>query len=115
MISSIKFFYNGLRLNGSRTLCRVGYSLDLDAQTVTIYARSGETLPRELFTVENDTDLYTDYFDDDSTTLTPAHPLYKFAAYAAARADLRRLNSRADYLRGRISTPTPGTPCTPTH
>ena len=105
MISSIKFFYNGLRLNGSRTLCRVGYSLDLDAQTVTIYARSGETLPRELFTVENDTDLYTDYFDDDRAELTPAHPLYKFAAYAAARADLRRLNSRADYLRGRISTP----------
>lgn len=86
MISSIKFFYNGLRLNGSRTLCRVGYSLDLDAQTVTIYARSGETLPHELFTVENDTDLYTDYFDNDRATLTPAHPLYKFAAYAAARA-----------------------------
>ena len=105
MISSIKFFYNGLRLNGSRSLVRVGYSLDLDAQTVTIYARSGETLPRELFTVENDTDLYTDYFDDDRAELTPAHPLYKFAAYAAARADLRRLNSRADYLRGRIAAP----------
>lgn len=105
MISSIKFFYNGLRLNGSRTLCRVGYSLDLDAQTVTIYARSGETLPHELFTVENDTDLYTDYFDSDRATLTQAHPLYKFAAYAAARADLRRQNARADYLRGRIATP----------
>lgn len=105
MISSIKFFYNGLRLNGSRTLCRVGYSLDLDAQTVTIYARSGETLPRELFTVENDTDLYTDYFDNDRATLTQAHPLYKFAAYAAARADLRRQNARADYLRDRIAAP----------
>lgn len=114
MISSIKFFYNGLRLNGSRTLCRVGYSLDLDAQTVTIYARSGETLPHELFTVENDTDLYTDYFDNDRATLTQAHPLYKFAAYAAARADLRRQNARADYLRDRIAAPTPGTPCTPT-
>lgn len=105
MIISIKFFYNGLRLNGSRTLCRVGYSLDLDAQTVTIYARSGETLPRELFTVENDTDLYTDYFDNDRATLTQAHPLYKFAAYAAARADLRRQNARADYLRDRIAAP----------
>lgn len=104
MISSIKFFYNGLRLNGSRSLVRVGYSLDLDAQTVTIYARSGETLPHELFTVENDTDLYTDYFDNDRATLTPAHPLYKFAAYAA-RADLRRQNARADYLRGRIAAP----------
>mgnify|MGYP000089798772 FL=1 len=105
MISSIKFFYNGLRLNGSRSLVRVGYSLDLDAQTVTIYARSGETLPRELFTVENDTDLYTDYFDDDRAELTQAHPLYKFAAYAAARADLRRQNARADYLRDRIAAP----------
>lgn len=105
MITSIKFFYNGLRLDGARTLVRCGYSLDLDAETVTIYARSGSRLPSELFPVENDTDLYTDYFDDDHAELTPAHPLYKFAVYAASRAKLREVKARAAYLAGRIDHP----------
>lgn len=105
MITSIKFFYNGLRLDGASTLVRCGYSLDLDAETVTIYARSGSRLPSELFPVENDTDLYTDYFDDDHAELTPAHPLYKFAVYAASRAKLREVKARAAYLAGRIDHP----------
>ena len=105
MITSIKFFYNGLRLDGARTLVRCGYSLDLDAETVTIYARGGSRLPSELFPVENDTDLYTDYFDDDHAELTPAHPLYKFAVYAASRAKLREVKARAAYLAGRIDHP----------
>ena len=105
MITSIKFFYNGLRLDGARTLVRCGYSLDLDAETVTIYARGGSRLPSELFPVENDTDLYTDYFDDDHAELTPAHPLYKFAVYAASRAKLREVKARAAYLAGRIAHP----------
>lgn len=105
MITSIKFFYNGLRLDGARSLVRCGYSLDPAAETVTIYARGGSRLPSELFPVENDTDLYTDYFDDDHAELTPAHPLYKFAAYAASRAKLREVKARAAYLAGRIDHP----------
>ena len=91
--TSIKFFYNGIKLNGENKLLKCFYSIDNSTAEsgpcVTIYARGYDDLPRDLFPVENDTDLYTDYFDSDRATLTPAHPLYKYARAAAIKADLR--------------------------
>ena len=95
MTNSIKFFWNGIRVNGEKSLIKVSYSLDNHrdhAECVTIYADGyGSRLPRDVFEVHNDTDLYTDYFDNDSAVLTPAHPLYKYARYAAVKAELRYL------------------------
>ena len=89
----IKFFYNGIKLNGENKLLKCFYSIDNSTAEsgpcVTIYARDYNDLPRDVFSVENDTDLYTDYFDSDRATLTPAHPLYKYARAAAIKADLR--------------------------
>lgn len=91
--TSIKFFYNGIKLNGENKLLKCFYSIDNSTAEsgpcVTIYARGYDDLPRDVFPVENDTDLYTDYFDSDRATLTPAHPLYKYARAAAIKADLR--------------------------
>lgn len=91
--TSIKFFYNGIKLNGENKLLKCFYSIDNSTAEsgpcVTIYARNYSNLPRDVFPVENDTDLYTDYFDSDRATLTPAHPLYKYARAAAIKADLR--------------------------
>ena len=91
--TSIKFFYNGIKLNGENKLLKCFYSIDNSTAEsgpcVTIYARGYDDLPRDLFPVENDTDLYTDYFDSDRATLTPAHPLYRYARAAAIKADLR--------------------------
>lgn len=91
--TSIKFFYNGIKLNGENKLLKCFYSIDNSTAEsgpcVTIYARGYDDLPSDLFPVENDTDLYTDYFDRDRATLTPAHPLYKYARAAAIKADLR--------------------------
>lgn len=91
--TSIKFFYNGIKLNGENKLLKCFYSIDNSTAEsgpcVTIYARDYNDLPRDVFPVENDTDLYTDYFDSDRATLTPAHPLYKYARAAAIKADLR--------------------------
>lgn len=90
--TSIKFFYNGIKLNGENKLLKCFYSIDNSTAEsgpcVTIYARGYDDLPRDVFPVENDTDLYTDYFDSDRATLTPAHPLYKYARAAAIKADL---------------------------
>lgn len=100
MTNSIRFYWNGLRLNGDKSLVKCFYSLDNKwdhDQCVTIYARDGFSLPRDLFEVKNDTDLYTDYFDTDSATLTPEHPLYKYARYAAAKAELRYLPKQIAY------------------
>lgn len=91
--TSIKFFYNGIKLNGENKLLKCFYSIDNSTAEsgpcVTIYARDYDHLPRDVFDVENDTDLYTDYFDSDRATLTPAHPLYRYARAAAIKADLR--------------------------
>lgn len=94
MTTSIKFFYNGIKINGQNKLIRCFYSLDNSNREsgpcVTIYAKGyGAELPGDLFTVKNDTDLYTDYFDTDSATVTPAHPLYKYARAAALKAAMR--------------------------
>ena len=91
--TSIKFFYNGIKLNGENKLLKCFYSIDNSTAEsgpcVTIYARDYSNLPRDVFPVENETDIYTDYFDSDRATLTPAHPLYRYARAAAIKADLR--------------------------
>ena len=83
---SIRFFWNGIKVNGGK-LIRCFYFTDSDS--VTISARDYADLPRDMFKVKNETDLYTDYFDSDSATLTPAHPLYKYARAAALKAAMR--------------------------
>lgn len=85
---SIRFFWNGIKVNGGK-LIRCFYFTDSRSDSVTISARDYDHLPRDLFTVKNETDLYTDYFDSDSATLTPAHPLYKYARAAALKAAMR--------------------------
>ena len=107
MTNSIRFYWNGIRLNGEKSLVKCFYSLSNsknDNESVTIYARDGYSLPRDLFEVKNETDLYTDYFDTDSAILTPDHPLYKYARYAAVKAEIRGLKSHIDYEKKRIES-----------
>lgn len=85
---SIRFFYNGIKVNGGK-LIRCFYFTDSKNGSVTISARDYADLPRDMFKVKNDTDLYTDYFDSDSATVTPEHPLYKYVRAAALKAAMR--------------------------
>lgn len=100
MTKSIKFYYNGIRINGEKALIKCSYSLDNHKdhpECVTIYADSySRDLPSDLLPVVNESDSYTDYFVEDHATLTPEHPLYKYARYAAAKAAIR---SEARYIK----------------
>ena len=91
----IRFYYNGIRINGEKRLVKLFYSLDNDrrfaGECVSLSAYDGGSLPSDLFPVENDTDYYTDYFDNDRTTIGPDHPLYKFARYAAEVCKIKHL------------------------
>lgn len=80
----IKFYWNGIKVDGGRLIPCYYW---LGENSVAIHAReySGD-LPRQYFKVENNSDPYTDYFDTDSAELTPEHPLYKFARYAALKS-----------------------------
>lgn len=106
--TAIKFYWNGLKVNGEKKMIRCGYSINNNvnhAECVTIYARDYDDLPRDVFTVRNDTDIYTDYFDRDSTVLTPDHPLYKYALYAAAKAEIRSLKWYIEQCEKHLAAP----------
>lgn len=106
MTNSIRFYWNGIRINGEKSLIKCSYSLDNSRdhkECVTIYADGCSSLPSDLFEVHNETDLYTDYFDNDHAVLTPEHPLYKYARYAAAKAQLRYLPKHIKYLEESVS------------
>lgn len=84
----VRFYWNGIKVDGGR-LIPCWYSLNNNsdnAPSVSISAKDyGGDLPREYFTVENESDIYTDYFEKDHTTMTPEHPLYRFARYVALK------------------------------
>ena len=106
--TAIKFFWNGIKLNGEKTLARCSYSLDssrgTDGPSVTIYAKSyGAELPGDVFAVENDTDTMPDYFDTDSAVLTSAHPLYRYARAAALKAEIRSIEKYLPYCDKRAA------------
>ena len=106
-VTDIRFYWNGLRLNGSRELVKCSYSLDNHTdydKCVTISAKDyGKRLPSEIFSVVNNTDTYSDYHDTDHTTLTPEHPLYRFVRSAAEQAAVRLLQSEVDRLADNIA------------
>ena len=101
--TSVKFFWNGIKVNGEKKLIRCFYSVDDNA--VSISARDYDHLPRDIFTVKNGTDLYTDYSDSDRATLTPDHPLYKYARAAALKAAMRGEPEYIAQLRARLGQP----------
>lgn len=102
---SIRFYWNGVKVDGG-SLIRCFYSLDNNrdhSPSVSISCSDySAKLPADLFTVRNDTDLMTDYFDTDRATLTPEHPLYKFARYAAECAEIRHLQNSTKRLAENI-------------
>lgn len=93
----IKFFYNGFKVNKGPLVktwySKGGYTPEsgIAEGTITIYARSGSCFPKELnqvFNIQNDTDIMTDYFEEDRIFVSPTHPLYSdvLAAWDKAKA-----------------------------
>ena len=105
--TAIKFFWNGIKLNGEKTLTRCFYSIDgsisADGPSVTISARDYDDLPGDVFAVSNDTDSMIDYFDSDRAVLTPAHPLYPYARAAALKAGIRSIEKYLPYCDERAA------------
>lgn len=78
----LKFYWNGIKQDGGK-IQRCFYSDGQLARhpegTITIYGRDYTGFSPELqdaFKVENDTDIMTDYFENDRIRVEPSHPLY---------------------------------------
>ena len=90
----LKFYWNGIKEDGGK-LQRAWYSfgnlLNHPADTITIYGRDYKSFSagvQAAFVVENDSDMQTDYFEQDRIRVHSDHPLYAevFAAYEKAQA-----------------------------
>ena len=95
--ADLRFFWNGIKA-GTGKLQKCYYSdgalCHHPAGTLTVYAKDGHFSAevRRTFTVENDSDIMTDYFEDDRFRVLPDHPLY-----AAVKAALEA--KKAHYAR----------------
>ena len=99
---TIKFFYNGLKINGGN-LQRAHYSKGsytaasgLPNNTITIYkllanndvSFAGDV--RNMFDVENNSDSREDYFERDKIRVIPTHPLYAATLEAWNKQEARK-------------------------
>jgi len=87
----LKFLWNGIKLDGK--LYRARYSpnelINQPNGTITIYAKDYGRFPKiEGLTVQNDSDLMTDYHAKDLIKVTPNNPHYA-AVKAALDAENR--------------------------
>lgn len=80
--TTLRFFWNGIK-GSDKKLQRVFYSdgalMNSPAGTITIYGRDYRSFSAEIrdaFKVENDSDMMTDYFEQDRIRVTPDHPLF---------------------------------------
>ena len=86
MENTIKFFWNGIKVNGK--LNKFRFHFDSINYGVNFYADDYEAeMPEECgVAVINNSDSQTDYFEKDHGYVTPEHPLFKFFAHAARQA-----------------------------
>jgi hypothetical protein len=76
----LRFFWNGIKGSDGKLQSAIysdGELLRYPAGTISIYAKSRfEGDVKTHFTVENDSDMMTDYFEPDRIRVAPSHPLY---------------------------------------
>lgn len=102
--ATLKFFYNGIKANGGKlqkahfskgnftheAMTRYGF----DSETITVYSREYMRFSAEIqeaFTVENNTDSMTDYFEKDRIRVKKDHPLYAQVLKAYEAQEARRI------------------------
>ena len=77
---NVKFMWNGIKVDGELYKCWYSNSKIVGSPegTITIYGKNYKDLPRiNGLAVENESDLMTDYFENDRIRVTPDNPFYK--------------------------------------
>lgn len=101
----LRFYWNGIKVNGGelqRAYYTLGNLIDYPEDTLSMNARDygsfrfGEV--SACFTIQNDTDPYSDYHDHDRIRICSNHPLYSLvmeAYQAQERHEVKRVAKRA--------------------
>jgi hypothetical protein len=104
-MTTLKFYYNGIKASDGK-LQKCSYSIGnliakYPAMTITIRAKNYNSFSSEVaaeFTIKNDSDGMTDYFENDCIRVLPDHPLYNDVLAAAQKANARKDVQYAAYM-----------------
>ena len=115
MENTIKFFWNGIKVNGKLNKFRFGF--DSINYGVNFYADDyAAEMPKECgVAVINNSDSMTDYFEKDHGTIYPEHPLFKFFNYAANMAIIHHCKNAIKWHERRIARLEKGMEIYPNH
>ena len=96
-MNNIKFFYNGLKVDNGK-LQKAHYSFQQSCDSVkaeiTIYGKHYVDFSKEvseIFEVQNDTDMMTDYFEQDRIRVSPMNIMFKQVAEAYVKQEQKRI------------------------
>lgn len=103
MENTIKFFWNGIKVNGKLNKFRFGW--DSIRAGINFYADDYEAeMPEECgVAVINNSDSMTDYFEKDHGHVDCEHPLYNFFAHAANMAQIHYCKNAIKWHERRIA------------
>lgn len=94
METKVKFVWNGIKINGEFHKCNYSKgpytaTSGLPEGTITMYASGYASIPSiPGLTIENDTDIMTDYFETDTVRIFPDSPYYAEAEKAMKAHEL---------------------------
>lgn len=80
METKVKILKKGIKINGAYFPCHYSSSKNNLNGNATIYMRSYARLPKEayeVFKVENESDMQTDYFEKDKLRVLPTNPFFQ--------------------------------------
>ena len=85
------FYYNGIKVDGKLHKCWYMMDRGRDASPITIYGKRYRDLPQiEGLTVQNDSDLMSDYFENDRIRVTLDSPHYPAVLAAYNQQEAKR-------------------------
>ena len=108
-MESIKFFYNGIKVDGK--LFKAYFSPATQNSVVThinVYAKEYIHFPKavwDTFKVNNDSDSQSDYFETDSIQILPDHKFFKDAVKMCILIEEKRLVKINSKLATALYTP----------
>ncbi len=94
MKTTVKLLTNGIKNNGDYIRC---FYTEKNG-SILITARDYKNLPKELGNIKNDSDMITDYFENDRVLITPTNKYYKAAKEAYEKARINDAKKHIKYL-----------------
>lgn len=103
--TSIKFFWNGMKVNGNKKLIKCNFNVYGDGDdSITIWSEGYRNeIPADIFDVINESDGMYDYYEKDHVFLESDHPLFPYVRAAALSASLHFAEGRIRYWEKRIA------------